>query len=204
VPICASCNKHKLDKLPLNLDLTSAPFDNWFHPYLRTANRGIRIKFSSTSPIYGLTIESLDPNDQIKLNNLDTLSGLQELWTKELASCVRRTIKKIEDSNVQLTLGICDTDSEEDLSAKLKIKIREWSDERHAEIGDRCFAILEHQYLQSVERHEAETFDELFIALKNSLYGGQVDAVTGEKAKDGNRPDPLADLREIASYPLIL
>lgn len=79
LPVCGECNStsNKGQKAVFEAN----GFADWFHPYLRHANGGVRLNY--VLPALEVRCAAADVNDQAKVNNLDSLLNLGVRWTRE-------------------------------------------------------------------------------------------------------------------------
>lgn len=73
MPVCHRCNSRecKGEKSPITL-ANLHPFDDWFHPYERTAHAHFSVKVTGAQ----VSLVNTDPDQQTRLNNLDSLLNL--------------------------------------------------------------------------------------------------------------------------------
>ena len=143
VPICKTCNSRarKGEKAPLDFE-EADQFINWYHPYFRVIDN-YYIQFERRGEV---RLASEDETEQIRLQNLDELIGIEERWKKRLGHIIRTTIKQLRKADFE----------------NLEDKLLEMADSKECEIGELPFGILHTGYLKLAGEGNESLVEELW------------------------------------------
>lgn len=93
IPSCSDSNQddgHKGDKPPLDWaaqEQTAA----WFHPRWRSARDALRVTFEeTTSKDLSVKVESVNPADKDRVENMDAMFKLKDFWGKQIEGEIRK------------------------------------------------------------------------------------------------------------------
>ena len=153
LPICGACNSrtNKGDTTPAAKD-SPHPFEEWFHPYLRSANGNFSIQINNGLP----KLENIDALTQARIDNFDRLIKLSKRWAKEyrliLKGLLRRSRGKIENQQLQA------------INNQILINwLDEWRNDALLEIGLRPYKILENEMLSVSMNPQSPIFQEVSV-----------------------------------------
>jgi len=153
LPICGACNSrtNKGVNTPADKD-SPRPFEEWFHPYLRSANGNFSIQFNKGHPI----LENINALTQTRIDNFDGLINLSKRWAKEYKLIMKGLLKcsrgKMENRQLQA------------INNQILINwLDEWRNDALLEVGLRPYKILENEMLSVSMNPQSPIFQEVSV-----------------------------------------
>jgi hypothetical protein len=147
VPVCHRCNSRecKGEQCPIT-PANHRPFDDWFHPYERPAHAHFSVKVTEAQ----VSLVNADPDQQTRLNNLDSLLKLTPRWAQEYrlqsTNYLNQLADKVRRKRIKPT-------SDEVLDA-----VNEWLAEIEAEGSRMPHSIIRRVVLERVNTVESSDF----------------------------------------------
>jgi len=147
VPVCYRCNSRecKGEQCPIT-PANHRPFDDWFHPYERPAHANLTVNVTGSQ----VSLVNADPDQQTRLNNLDSLLKLTPRWSEEYkrqaSHYLRQLYHKVRKNKIKPTPN------------ELLHTISEWLDEITAEETRMAHSIIRRIVLEQVNTEESPDF----------------------------------------------
>ncbi|OPX97215.1 MAG: hypothetical protein A4E58_01486 [Syntrophorhabdus sp. PtaB.Bin006] len=157
VPICHDCNSpaNKHDKVPLTAG-HAQPFEEWFHPYERTANGQMNLEIRDGRNVY---FASDDPLIQKRFENLDWLINLAKRWSNIYQREKGLYIKTLRG---QIARGKLRPEPDAVLE-----KIQEWKEGVEDRGIEDSYSIIKSKILEMISNPESADFKALLQEITN-------------------------------------
>lgn len=139
LPVCGYCNSgDNKGQAPV---YSNQSFDDWFHPYLRHTNGGIRLSYNPVK--HTISSEATSPDDAKKVANIDNLLNLSVRWTREFkAEYLKQKKVLIEREKRRIRQGLPRHTSAEILAHLQQVNIDLVATEPHYEVHSTLLAAL--------------------------------------------------------------